>query len=148
MQRDKSSQNYHLVRFFGRNVRAIIKERRMPQRALAEAIGEKYTTLNHWLTGAAMPSAVGAVKIADCLRVSLDDLHGRDAGTAERLRQICDYAERIKELAQHGHGPRAERAGRATPTVNGVDSKDTSRKKKPAKSTTGKKKKTPAKKKP
>jgi transcriptional regulator with XRE-family HTH domain len=108
MARDRSSRKSHqnadaALAAFGANVRAILGQRGMTQVALAQGIRVKETTLNHWLTGAAMPSALGAAKIADFLGVSLDDLHGRDPRTAERMRQICDYADRIKALAEQAH---------------------------------------------
>ncbi|MGD8454611.1 MAG: helix-turn-helix transcriptional regulator [Phycisphaerae bacterium] len=112
MKRDESSRDSHLLGVFVRNVRAIIKQRHITQVMLAEGIDEPYHTVNNWLTKAATPSAIDALRIAEYLRVSLDDLHARDPETDERLRQIYDYAERISGLAQGGMGAGAKKTRR------------------------------------
>ena len=59
---------------FHRNLRMLLENTRTSQNALADAIGEKRTTVNMWAVGASMPRADKIQKIADYFGVKTDDL--------------------------------------------------------------------------
>jgi transcriptional regulator with XRE-family HTH domain len=71
---------------FAVNVRAILQRRGISQAQLARAVDMNKSTLNHWLTGTALPSALGAAQIATFLDVSLDELYGGDPPAAKHRR--------------------------------------------------------------
>lgn len=59
---------------FCSNVLKILDEQRMKQGELAEKVGCAQPTMSHWLNGYSMPNIYSALKIAEVLGVSIDDL--------------------------------------------------------------------------
>lgn len=59
---------------FSRNLRNLIELSGKPQRDIADAIGEKYTTLNMWATGNSLPRADKLQKLAEYFDVRIDEL--------------------------------------------------------------------------
>lgn len=77
---------------FRKSVRAILRQKRMSQKELAEAIGCRSTTLSAWLSESEsakspqkFPNAEYLFKMADTLKVSLDKLMGRKTPGSEIL---------------------------------------------------------------
>ena len=59
---------------FSRNLRNLIELSGKPQRDVADAVGEKYTTLNMWATGNSLPRADKLQKLAEYFGVRIDEL--------------------------------------------------------------------------
>lgn len=59
---------------FHMNLRKLIDNSGQTQNAIADAIGEKYTTFNMWAVGGTIPRADKLQKIADYFHVSTDEL--------------------------------------------------------------------------
>ena len=98
---------------FSRNLRNIIKQSGKSQRDIADAVGEKYTTFNMWVTGNSMPRADKLQMIADYFGIRIDELLNETPPVriktdiemtaaeledldAEQLARIRDYIRFIK----------------------------------------------------
>lgn len=61
---------------FGKNLRKLRKLKRVSQQKIAEIIGVSQRTISHYEKGESEPSLLCLCKIAECLKVSTDELLG------------------------------------------------------------------------
>ncbi len=99
MSGEKASAKSPSWRFLSRELRALLKLRKVRQNQLARAISADPKNVNKWVTGKVVPNAVWLVKMADYLNVSLDQLCGRTPPGGDSLAEIRKHAQRILALA-------------------------------------------------
>lgn len=75
---------------FARQLKHILDEKGMPQKALAELINTTETTISRYVAGDRTPNIETAVEISRCLNVSMDTLVGVEPPAQER--KSPDYA--------------------------------------------------------
>lgn len=64
---------------FASKLRGLRAERDLSQADLASLVGTSLTSVQNWENGVTMPTLRVSIRIADVLKVSLDQLVGRDS---------------------------------------------------------------------
>lgn len=106
---------------FRKCLKAILKQRGMSQKALADAIGSKPSAVSAWLSDASKsksaqkyPNAEHLFSIADALAVSLDKVVGRKVPGTEVLERARDESRRkadaLDQVLAGGVGKPAKKA--------------------------------------
>ena len=96
--------NNEQKKVFANNLRHYINISGKQQKEVANAIGEKPSTLNMWATGNALPSVGKIQKLADYFGIGKSDLIDckKDIGTDDSFRDIIDkismYDKRFMQI--------------------------------------------------
>lgn len=91
---------------FAERLRKLREQRKLTQTRLAELLAISPRVYNRWERGVATPHLDTVVKLADILQVSIDDLAGRTAASAEplihnhRLHHLCQQADHLPDEDQ------------------------------------------------
>lgn len=83
---------------FAERLRALRTARGLTQTRLAELLGMPARSYNRWERGGHVPHLAMAVKIADILQVSLDELVGRSNTTSEVAIRNADLHQLVQEV--------------------------------------------------
>ncbi len=83
---------------FAERLRALRTARGLTQTRLAELLGMPARSYNRWERGGHVPRLAMAIKIADILQVSLDELVGRSSTTSEVAIRNADLHQLVQEV--------------------------------------------------
>jgi transcriptional regulator with XRE-family HTH domain len=83
---------------FAERLRSLRTARGLTQTRLAELLGMPARSYNRWERGGHVPHLAMAIKIAEILRVSLDELVGRTNTTSEVAIRNADLHQLVQEV--------------------------------------------------
>lgn len=98
MGSSKQSAGILVARKILSRLRALRTARGLTQTRLAELLGMPARSYNRWERGGHVPHLAMAVKIADILQVSLDELAGRRSTTSEVAIRNADLHQLVQEV--------------------------------------------------